>query len=320
MSTVMRVLHLDSNHDILAKGLSKLGCTNVFDFKSSKEDIMAIIENHDAIVIRSRFQIDKAFLDAAQHLRFIARVGSGLENIDVAYANSLGVEIISSPEGNANAVGNHALAMLLGLLNNLPKGTQDIANGNWEREGNRGEELDGKTIGLIGYGHTASHFAKKLQGFDVKVLCHDILPNKGDENAIQVSLADLQAQADIVSLHLPQTPETKAYINVDFINQMAKPFWLINTSRGNQVVIDALLEAMENNTIKGAGLDVLPFEKSSFEQLDHNPQLQQLIDNPHVLLSPHVAGWTHQSKERLARVIVDKVKGLFFNPTKSRIT
>ena len=316
----MRVLHLDSNHDILEQGLSKLGCTNVFDFKSSKEDIMAIIENHDAIVIRSRFQIDKAFLDAAQHLRFIARVGSGLENIDVAYANSLGVEIISSPEGNANAVGNHALAMLLGLLNNLPKGTQDIANGNWEREGNRGEELDGKTIGLIGYGHTASHFAKKLQGFDVKVLCHDILPNKGDENAIQVSLADLQAQADIVSLHLPQTPETKAYINVDFINQMAKPFWLINTSRGNQVVIDDLLEAMENKTIKGAGLDVLPFEKSSFEQLDHNPQLQQLIDNPHVLLSPHVAGWTHQSKERLARVIVDKVKGLFFNPTKSRIT
>jgi len=294
------------------QGLNKLGCTNVFDFKSSKEDIMAIIENHDAIVIRSRFPIDKAFLDAAQHLRFIARVGSGLENIDVEYANSLGIEIISSPEGNANAVGNHALAMLLGLLNNLPKGTQDIANGNWEREGNRGEELDGKTIGLIGYGHTGSHFAKKLQGFDVKVLCHDIIPNKGDENATQVSLAVLQSQADIVSLHLPQTPETKAYVNVDFINQMAKSFWLINTSRGNQVVIGDLLEAMENKTIKGAGLDVLPFEKSSFEQLDNNPQLQQLIDNPHVLLSPHVAGWTHQSKERLAQVIVNKVKGRFF--------
>jgi D-3-phosphoglycerate dehydrogenase len=308
----MRVLHLDSNHDILAQGLSKLGCTNVFDFKSSKEDIMVNIENHDAIVIRSRFPIDKAFLDAAPHLRFIARVGSGLENIDVAYAKSLGIEIISSPEGNANAVGNHALAMLLGLLNNLPKGAQDIANGNWEREGNRGEELDGKTIGLIGYGHTASHFARKLQGFDVKVLCHDILPNKGDKNATQVSLAVLQAQADLVSLHLPQTPETKAYINVDFINQMAKPFWLINTSRGNQVVIDDLLEAIENKTIKGAGLDVLPFEKSSFEQLDHNPQLQQLIDNPLVLLSPHIAGWTHQSKERLAQVIVDKVKGRFF--------
>ncbi len=312
MSIVMRVLHLDSNHDILTQGLSKLGCTNVFDFKSSKEDIVAIIENYDAIVIRSRFPIDKVFLDAAQHLRFIARVGSGLENIDVTHAKSLGIEIISSPEGNANAVGNHALAMLLGLLNNLPKGAQDIANGNWEREGNRGEELDGKTIGLIGYGHTAGRFAKKLQGFDVKVLCHDILPNKGDENAMQVSLAVLQEQADIVSLHLPQTPENKSYINVDFINQMAKPFWLINTSRGNQVVIDDLLEAMENKTIKGAGLDVLPFEKSSFEQLDHNPQLQQLIDNPHVLLSPHVAGWTHQSKERLAQVIVDKVKGRFF--------
>ena len=308
----MRVLHLDSNHDILAQGLSKLGCTNVFDFKSSKEDIMTIIENHDAVVIRSRFPIDKAFLDSAKHLRFIARVGSGLENIDVEYANSLGIEIISSPEGNANAVGNHALAMLLGLLNNLPKGAQDIANGNWEREGNRGEELDGKTIGLIGYGHTASHFAKKLQGFDVKVLCHDIIPNKGDENATQVSLGVLQSQADIVSLHLPQTPETKAYINIDFINQMAKPFWLINTSRGNQVVIDDLLQAMENKAILGVGLDVLPFEESSFEQLDHNPQLQQLIDNPLVLLSPHVAGWTHQSKERLAQVIVDKVNGRFF--------
>lgn len=311
----MRVLHLDSNHDILAQGLSKLGCTNVFDFKSTKDDIMAIIENHDAIVIRSRFPIDKVFLDAAKHLRFIARVGSGLENIDVAYANTLGIEIISSPEGNANAVGNHALAMLLGLLNNLPKGAHDIAKGDWEREGNRGEELDGKTIGLIGYGHTGSHFAKKLQGFDVKVLCHDILPNKGDENATQVSLDTLQTQADIVSLHLPQTPETEAYINVDFINHMAKPFWLINTSRGNQVVIDDLLEAMENKTIQGAGLDVLPFEKSSFEQLDHNPQLQQLIDNPHVLLSPHVAGWTHQSKERLAQVIVDKVTERFFKRT-----
>ena len=308
----MRVLHLDRNHDILAQGLSELGCTNVFDFKSPKKDIMTIIKNHDAIVIRSRFPIDKTFLDAAKHLRFIARVGSGLENIDVAYANTLGIEIIASPEGNANAVGNHALAMLLGLLNNLPKGAEDIANGKWEREGNRGEELDGKTIGLIGYGHTGSHFAKKLQGFDVKVLCHDILPNKGDENATQVSLYSLQTQADIVSLHLPQTPETEAYINVDFINHMAKPFWLINTSRGNQVVIDDLLEAMENKTIKGAGLDVLPFEKSSFEQLDHNPQLQQLIDNPKILLSPHVAGWTHQSKERLAQVIVDKVKGRFF--------
>ena len=312
MSRVMRILHLDSNHDILAQGLSKLGCTNVFDFKSSKKDIMAIIENHDAIVIRSRFPIDKTFLDTAPHLRFIARVGSGLENIDVAYAKSLGIEIISSPEGNANAVGNHALAMLLGLLNNLPKGAHDIANGNWEREGNRGEELDGKTIGLIGYGHTGSHFAKKLQGFDIKVLCHDILPNKGDENATQVSLAVLQAQADIVSLHLPQTPETEAYIHADFINQMSKPFWLINTSRGNQVVIDDLLRAMENKTVLGAGLDVLPFEKSSFEQLDHNPKLQQLIDNPHVLLSPHVAGWTHQSKELLAQVIVDKVKSRFF--------
>jgi D-3-phosphoglycerate dehydrogenase len=308
----MRVLHLDRNHDILAQGLSELGCTNVFDFKSPKKDIMAIIKNHDAIIIRSRLPIDKTFLDAAKHLRFIARVGSGLENIDVAYANTLGIEIIASPEGNANAVGNHALAMLLGLLNNLPKGAEDIANGKWEREGNRGEELDGKTIGLIGYGHTGSHFAKKLQGFDVKVLCHDILPNKGDENATQVSLDSLQTQADIVSLHLPQTPENEAYINVDFINHMAKPFWLINTSRGNQVVIDDLLEAMENKTIKGAGLDVLPFEKSSFEQLDHNPQLQQLIDNPKILLSPHVAGWTHQSKERLAQVIVDKVKGRFF--------
>jgi D-3-phosphoglycerate dehydrogenase len=308
----MHVLHLDSNHDLLAKGLQSLGCVNDFDFESSQKAIQKKLSDYDGIVIRSRFPIGREFLDAGKHLQFIARVGSGLENIDIRYAESLGIKIISSPEGNANAVGNHALAMLLGLLNNLPKGAQDIANGNWEREANRGEELDGKTIGLIGYGHTGSHFAQKLQGFDVKVLCHDILRNKGNEKATQVSLATLQTQADIVSLHLPQTPETEAYVNVDFINSMAKPFWLVNTSRGNQVVIGDLLEAIKNKTIKGACLDVLPFEKSSFEQLDDNVQLQQLIKNPKILLSPHVAGWTHQSKERLAQVIVDKIKVAFF--------
>ena len=309
----MRVLHLDSNNDILAKGLSKLGCTNVFDFKSSKEDIMANIENHDAIVIRSRFPIDKAFLDSAKHLRFIARVGSGLENIDVSYAIDIGIEVIASPEGNANAVGEHALGMILTLFNKLPKAALDIKNGKWEREANRGEELNGKTIGLIGYGNTANQFAKKLSGFDVTVLCHDMLPNKGNAFAKQVDLKTLQEQADVVSLHIPQTAETKGLIDAEFIKKMRKEFWLINTARGNQVVINDLIDGLEMGKVRGACLDVLPFEKSSFEGVINNALLKQLQENPNVILTPHIAGWTHQSKRQLALVIVDKVKQIFFN-------
>ena len=313
MSITMRVLHLDNNHDILVEGLSEIGCTNDFDFTSSKEDILSKIDAYDAIVIRSRFPIDKAFLDSAKPLRFIARVGSGLENIDVSYAKGIGIEVIASPEGNANAVGEHALGMILTLFNKLPKAALDIKNGKWEREANRGEELNGKTIGLIGYGHTANQFAKKLSGFDVTVLCHDILPNKGNAFAQQVDLKTLQEQADVVSLHIPQTAETKGLIDDEFIKKMSKEFWLINTARGNQVVIKDLIDGLEMGKVRGACLDVLPFEKSSFEGVTNNAQLKQLQENPNVILTPHIAGWTHQSKRQLAQVIVGKVKQVFFN-------
>ena len=310
MAIPMRVLHLDSNHNILAQGLEEMGCTNHFDLTSSKQEILSKIGGYDAIVIRSRFPIDKAFLDASKHLRFIARVGSGLENIDVLHAKDLGIEIIGSPEGNANAVGEHALAMILTLLNKLPQAAEDLRNGKWEREANRGEELHGKTIGLIGYGHTGNQFAKKLSGFDVTVLCHDILPNKGNAFATQVDLKTLQEQADIISLHLPQTAETKGLIDAEFIKNMSKEFWLINTARGNQVVINDLIDGLEMGKVRGACLDVLPFERSSFEGVTNNALLKQLQENPNVILTPHIAGWTHQSKRKLAQVIVDKVKKL----------
>ena len=312
MAIPMRVLHLDSNHNILAQGLEEMGCTNHFDLTSSKQEILSKIGGYDAIVIRSRFPIDKAFLDASKHLRFIARVGSGLENIDVLHAKDLGIEIIGSPEGNANAVGEHALAMILTLLNKLPQAAEDLRNGKWEREANRGEELHGKTIGLIGYGHTGNQFAKKLSGFDVTVLCHDILPNKGNAFATQVDLKTLQEQADIISLHLPQTAENKGLIDAEFINNMSKEFWLINTARGNQVVINDLIDGLEMGKVRGACLDVLPFEKSSFEGVTNNALLKQLQENPNVILTPHIAGWTHQSKRKLAQVIVEKVQQIFF--------
>jgi D-3-phosphoglycerate dehydrogenase len=218
----IKILHIDSNHPLLWEQLEQAGFQNEADFTSSKEEIEAKIENYQGIVIRSRFKIDQSFLDKATNLQFIARVGAGLESIDCEYANEKRIQLIAAPEGNANAVGEQALGMLLSLFNQLNKANNEVKSGQWIREGNRGHELEGKTIGIIGYGNMGKSFAKKLRGFDVKVFCYDILPNIGDENATQVSLAALQEQADVVSLHTPWTPETNKMINADFISKFKK--------------------------------------------------------------------------------------------------
>ena len=222
--------------------------------------------------------------------------------------------LISAPEGNRNAVGEHALGMLLSLFNKLNKGDHEVRQGKWLREENRGVELDGKTLGLIGYGNMGKAFAKKLRGFDVEVLCYDIKDNVGDENAKQVSLATFQEKVDVVSLHTPQTHLTLNMISTAFINQIKKSFWLINTARGKSVVTADLVSALKSGKILGAGLDVLEYEKASFETLFSSelPEaFQYLIDSEKVLLSPHVAGWTIESKEKLAQTIVDKIKAKF---------
>ncbi|TWO31579.1 hydroxyacid dehydrogenase [Seonamhaeicola sediminis] len=310
----MKILHLDTNHELLINQLNDLGYTNHEDYSSSKETIEAKISAYDGIVIRSRFTIDKQFLDAATNLKFIGRVGAGLENIDCSYAETKGVYLISAPEGNRNAVGEHALGMLLSLFNKLNKADAEVRNGKWLREENRGVELDGKIVGLIGYGNMGKAFAKKLRGFDVDVLCYDIKDNVGNQNAKQASLQEFQERVDVVSLHTPQTPLTLKMINADFIKAFKKPFWLINTARGKSVVTEDLVSALKTGKILGVGLDVLEYEKASFESLftsDMPEAFQYLIQADNVILSPHVAGWTIESKARLAQTVVDKIKARF---------
>jgi len=312
----MKILHLDSNHPLLINQLNDLGYTNHEDFTSSKADIQNKIKAYDGFIIRSRFSIDAAFLDAATNLKFIGRVGAGLENIDCDYAQSKGITLIAAPEGNRNAVGEHSLAMLLSLFNKLNKADKEVREGKWLREDNRGLELDGKTVGLIGYGNMGKAFAKKLRGFDVTVLCYDLKPNMGDDNAKQVRLTELQEKAEVLSLHTPETESTIKMVNKNLINGFKNPFWLINTARGKSVVTSDLVSALKSGQILGAGLDVLEYEKSSFENLfsDNNmPEaFKYLIQSDQVLLSPHVAGWTIQSKEKLAQTILDKIKAKFY--------
>lgn len=310
----IKILHIDSNHPLLWEQLQQAGFQNEADFTSSKQDIEAKIENYQGIVIRSRFKIDASFIDKATNLQFIARVGAGLESIDCDYAAAKGIRLIAAPEGNANAVGEHALGMLLSLFNQLNKANSEVKSGHWNREANRGHELEGKTIGIIGYGNMGKSFAKKLRGFDVTVLCYDILPNVGDENATQVSLATLQEQVDVISLHTPWTPQTDKMINSDFINQFKKSFWFINTARGNSVVTEDLVEALKGGKILGAGLDVLEYEKGSFETLFEGvkPQaFEYLLQANNVLLTPHIAGWTVESHQKLAQTIVDKICAVY---------
>lgn len=310
-----QILHIDSNHSLLWNQLEQAGFVNHEDFTSSKADIEAKIHHYQGIVIRSRFKIDQTFLDKATNLQFIARVGAGLESIDCEYAQSKNIALIAAPEGNRNAVAEHSLGMILSLFNNLNQADSEIRAGHWNRESNRGHELDGKTVGIIGYGNMGMAFAKKLRGFDVDVLCYDIQENVGDDNARQVNFVEFQEKVDVLSLHLPWTPETDKMVDAAFINGFAKSIWIINTSRGKNIVTADLVAALQSGKVLGAGLDVLEYEKLSFETLFQDattPEaFQYLLNAKNVILTPHIAGWTFESHERLAQVIVDKIKALY---------
>jgi len=310
----MKILHLDTNHPLLLTQLNALGFQNDEDYTSSKETVQEKIKNYDGLIIRSRFKIDRGFIDTANNLKFIARVGAGLESIDTDYAEKKGITLIAAPEGNSNAVGEHSLGLLLSLFNKLNKADAEVRQGQWLREANRGVELDGKTVGLIGYGNMGKAFAKKLRGFEVNVLCHDLKPHVGDANAKQVTLNELQERSDVLSLHTPETELTVNMVNTNFINAFKKPFWLINTARGKSVVTKDLVAALKLGKVQGAGLDVLEYEKSSFENLfaSEMPEaLSYLIEAKNVILTPHVAGWTVESNIKLAQTIVNKIKSNF---------
>jgi len=308
----MKILHLDTTHPFLGKELEKIGFTNYYDFKTIKSDLK--ISDFFGIIIRSRISIDKNFIDKCKNLKFIARIGSGIENIDVDYAKQKGIQVISTPEGNSNAVGEHALGMLLSILNNINSSNTEVKKGIWNRESNRGIELKNKTVGLIGYGNTGKSFAKKLIGFDVNTIYYDIKKIEKDNYANPVSLNYLKDNSDIISLHVSMTEESIGLINKNFIESCAKPFWLINTSRGSCIIINDLVKGLKDGKVLGAGLDVIAFEKKSFEKLTVNENdqsnLNYLNSSNNVILTPHIAGWTQESKIRLVKIALEKIKKL----------
>ena len=315
ISKKMKILLLDSNHPLITEQLLAKGFILEEDFTSSYDEVLQKINQYDGIIIRSRIPLDKNFLENAQNLKFIARVGAGMENIDLETAKNLGISLINSPEGNRDAVAEHVVGMLLILMNRLFIASEEVKNGIWKREENRGDELLGKTFGIIGYGNMGKATAKRLSGFGVEVIFYDILPNLEDEFAKQVSLEELQERADILSLHIPLDASTEYLVDENFISKMKKNFYLVNTARGKNVKTSALVDALKSGKVKAAALDVLEYEKSSFENLDtstslsarNKEDLQFLLESNQVIVTPHIAGWTHQSKEKLAQFIVDKI-------------
>ena len=306
-----KILHLDENHELLKNELEKLGFKNYFDLISTKKEIENKIWEYQGIILRSRIEIDKRFIDSCKNLKFIARVGSGLENIDTDYAKKKNIEIISAAEGNANAVGEHALGMLLSLLNKIIKSNNEINQNIWEREQNRGIELDGKTIGIIGYGITGKSLAKKLSGFNVRVLCNDIIEDVSDKYATQVSISEIMKSCDIVSLHTNLNDSSFHLINKHFINNCKKSFFLINTSRGECLKTSDIVDGIKTGKILGACLDVIENESKSFEFLNINSDFEYLKKSEKVVLSPHIAGWSTESKLKLAQVVLEKIKDLY---------
>ena len=283
--------------------------------KLNSDEVFEKIPDYDGIVIRSKFPVNKAFLDRASSLKFIARSGAGMENIDVDYASKKGVVLFNSPEGNRTAVAEHAVGMLLSLLNHLKKVDDEVRKGIWLRAENRGHELKGKTVAIIGYGNMGHSFAKRLQGFEVNVIAYDkYKKNYGDRFARETSWEEIYEKADVLSLHVPLAEDTLYLINKERLSKFKKPIYLINTARGKNVNIKDLLEAIEEGKVLGACLDVLEFEGTSFEAIDKENQVyQKLIQSDKVLLSPHIAGWTHESYFKLADFLFKKIEAHFLS-------
>lgn len=304
----MKFLIVDKVHPILKEKLNNAGIDCDTDENIHYDVALSIINQYDGLIIRSKFKVDKNFLRYATNLKYIGRVGSGMENIDVAAANELGVVCLNSPEGNRNAVAEHALGLLLNMLNNISKSYEEVKKGIWQREANRGTEIKGKTVGIIGFGNTGSAFAQKLSSFDCNILAYDKY-KKGYANyyVSEVSLTDIQKYSDIISFHVPLTEETHYYLNHSFIEACNKPFYLINTSRGSVVNTVDLLNALKVKKILGAALDVIEYEDLSFEKTAYPKTFYELLSLPNVIITPHIAGWTHESNKLLAEVLADKI-------------
>ncbi len=306
-----RILFLDSNHPVMMDVLQQAGfvCEACYDLP--KADVLNILPNYQAVVIRSRFKLDAAFIDAGTTLRCIARAGAGMENIDVAYAESKGIRCVHAPEGNRDAVGEQAIGMLLALMNNVCRADREVRKGIWIREGNRGYELGGKTVGVIGYGNMGTAFVQRLRGFGVRVLVYDKYKKGfGGDGVEEVELQTIFKEADVLSVHVPLTEETQYMIDDAFLSRFEKSIWLINTSRGKVLNTADLVKHVERGTVRGACLDVLEYEKISFEDLDASqlPEpFQYLIQSDRVILTPHIAGWTFESHQKIGEVLAHKI-------------
>ena len=299
-----KVLFIDTTHKYLIDQLEKKNIICDFEFSKTKSQIEKIIAKYDGIVIRSRFKIDKKFIDAAKKLKFIARAGSGLENIDIKYAEQKKIKCINAAEGNKQAVAEHALALILNLFNKINQANNELKSGKWLREENRGIELSGKKIGIIGFGNTGSSFVNLLKNFDLELLVYDKYKQNYEYKS---SLKEIFEKAEILSLHVPLNDETKKYIDKSFINKMKKPFYLINTSRGQCVDTKALIRGIKENKVKGACLDVFEHEKTSFEKLKRNRDLTFLLNSNKTILTPHIAGWTTESYFKIAKILSEKI-------------
>jgi len=306
-----KVYFIDTVHAVLHERLTRSGFDCIDITNDRIEQIPEKIFDAFGLVIRSKISLTKELLTRCENLKFIARSGSGLENIDVEFCNKKSIKCYNSPEGNRNAVAEHGLGMLLSLLNRIHISDLQIRNGIWQRESNRGEELDGKTVGIIEYGNNGAAFAKKLRGFDVKVLAYDKYKSGfGDHFVHECTLNAIMEKADIISFHVPLNKETKHIINEEFINKMAKPFILINMSRGRIVHTQSLVEGLKSHKVKGACLDVLEYEKKSFETFfEQNlpEEFSYLTSCERVVMTPHIAGWTTESYFKLSNILADKI-------------
>ena len=306
-----KILCIDSNHDILHETLIDAGFHCDLFWNKSKEELISLLPNYEGAVIRSKFKFTKEIIDSATNLKCIGRVGAGMENIDVEYAISKGIRCVSAPEGNRDAVGEHALGMLLMLMNHLKRSDKEVRNGVWKRAENRGHEIAGRTIGIIGYGNMGSAFAKKLKGFDCEILVYDKYKTGIiGEHIQESSLYEIYEKADIVSIHLPLTQETNYYINNDFISQFKKNIYIINTARGKCLNTSDLVKHLKTGKVIGACLDVLEYESTSFENIDTTtlPEpMQYLLKSEEVILTPHIAGWTHESNYKMSKIIAERM-------------
>ena len=306
----MQIAFIDSAHPILAERLSAAGHTCTYHHTVSDEGLAAALHGTNGIIVRSR-RVPASLLAGLPDLRFVGRVGSGLENIDVAWCNAHGVRVVNAPEGNRDGVGEMAVAHLLVLMKHIHRANAQVHQGLWLREENRGSDLSGRTVGIIGYGIMGEAFARKLQGFDVRILAHDKYRSGfGTERVKESTLDDVLRESDVISLHLPLTEETKHYANAAFFARVHRPIWFLNTARGPIVHTEALLDALDAERVRGAGLGVLEFERPTLDGLDHGAHahtIKRLMEHDRVLLTPHVAGVTHEGKYNMAAVLADKI-------------